>query len=206
MCAKSQECILYPLSLGDEVNFRLSYRGPLKAASQSSTRRVEKKSMRLAFDEQLNGMFPNDELLMRDFSASGGPDGELAKYERGIVSYWPIVRKSMHMVCDLDILFLRRGIPGRIVSSSGDLDNRIKVLFDALRVPSEDEIRGLHEESRGITCLLEDDELITGFRVTSDQLLEPAKDNCNHDVHLIINVEIRLTKITDKNLGYLRTF
>lgn len=201
MCAQSQDSILQPLLWGDEVNFRLTYRGPLKAASQSSTRRAEKNAMRLVFNEQFAQMFPNDELLMRHFGAGG-----LEKYERGIISYWPIVQKSMHMVCDLDILFLRRGVPGRIISSSGDLDNRIKVLFDALRVPTEDEIRGLHDESRGVVCLLEDDDLITGFRVTSDQLLEPQTAPHDHEVHLIINVEIKLTKITEENMGYLRTF
>jgi hypothetical protein len=37
--------------------------------------------------------------------------------------------------CSIDILFLHRDAPGRIVRSGGDIDNRIKVLFDALRVP-----------------------------------------------------------------------
>jgi hypothetical protein len=113
------------------------------------------------------------------------------------------------MVCDLDILFLRRGIPGRLISSDGDLDNRIKILFDSLRMPADDnEVRGVEQkgDARGIICLLEDDGLITGFRVTSDQILDPLTDQNRHNVQLIVNVEIKLTKITDENMGYLRQF
>lgn len=134
-CLKSQPLIvLYPLTFGDEVNFRLTYSGPLKAAGQSETRRLEKLEMRLAFAAQLSGLFKSDELLLKPFSMSGAEYGETVadlaqKYRRGEYSFWPIVRESMHMVCDLDILFLRRGKPGRAVSRDGDLDNRIKVLL-----------------------------------------------------------------------------
>jgi hypothetical protein len=38
--------------------------------------------------------------------------------------------------CALNILFLRRDAPGKVVSGDGDLDNRLKTLFDALRVPN----------------------------------------------------------------------
>jgi hypothetical protein len=34
----------------------------------------------------------------------------------------------------LNILFLRADIPGKVVQS-GDIDNRLKTLFDALRMP-----------------------------------------------------------------------
>jgi hypothetical protein len=192
------------------------YDGPLKAASQSDTRRVEKHRMRLAFDKQLNELFRSDELLLKPFITTNDENDEDSRtsaklwkeYRRGDSSYWPIVRESMHMVCDLDILFLRRGKPGRVISGDGDLDNRIKVLFDALRIPADDnEVRGLESpDHKGILCLLEDDKLITGFRVTSDRILETEQSQARNDVRLIINVEIRVTKITNDNLGYLRHF
>jgi hypothetical protein len=209
----SQHGPFYPLTLGDEVNFRLMYDGPLKAASQSDTRRVEKHRMRLAFAKQLDQLFHADELLLKPFAMTGEEYGhtvaKLGKlYRSGDYSFWPIVRESMHMVCDLDILFLRRGKPGKIISSAGDLDNRVKVLFDALRIPlHENEIRGFKSpDQRGFLCLLEDDKLITGFRVTSDRILEAEQPDARNDVRLIINVEIKVTKITDDNLGYLRQF
>jgi hypothetical protein len=202
----SQHGFLHPLTLGDEVNFRLTYDGPLKAASQSNTRRIEKHRMRLAFNQQLWPLAQADELLTRAFRYD---NTEFENYRRGVMSFWPLVRASMHMVCDLDILYLRRGIPGRLISSDGDLDNRIKVLFDSLRVPADNnEVRGVERsgDPRGIICLLEDDSLITGFRVTSDQLLDAPKDAPRHYVRLIVNVEVKLTKITRENLGYLRQF
>jgi hypothetical protein len=120
-----------------------------------------------------------------------------------------LVREKLHLVCDLDILFLRRDDPGRLISGGGDLDNRIKVLFDALRAPTdENEIRGLHPQGRHVMfCLTEDDKLITGFRVTTDRLLEPAQSEAeeNH-VRLIINVEVRATKLTDENMAYFSHF
>ena len=45
--------------------------------------------------------------------------------------------------CSLDILFLRRDGPGSLVKHGGDIDNRLKVLFDALRMPDTcDEVCG----------------------------------------------------------------
>jgi len=96
--------------------------------------------------------------------------------------------------------------------SGGDLDNRIKVLFDALRVPQDDnEVRGLEPENddeRGtFLCLVEDDKLITGFRVTTDRLLEPAKsEEEQNDVRLIINIEIKAINLTPENMAYFSHF
>lgn len=42
--------------------------------------------------------------------------------------------RTIHLVCHLDILFLRYDEPGQIFTG-GDLDGRIKVWFDALSVP-----------------------------------------------------------------------
>lgn len=46
----------------------------------------------------------------------------------------PLINKYYGWVCDLDILFLRREEAGAIVNG-GDIDNRLKVLFDGLRIP-----------------------------------------------------------------------
>ena len=126
-----------------------------------------------------------------------------------------MVREKLNLVCDLDILFLRRDNPGHLVGNGGDLDNRIKVLFDALRMPQDDnEVRGLSmgTDNKGkpvdfLTCLTEDDKLITGFRVTTDRLLEPAKSEAEqNNVQLVINVEIKATKLTDQNMAYFAHF
>ena len=191
------------------MNFRLTYDGPLKAASQSDTRRKEKHEMRTVFHRQLNRLF---EARDADFLEREIADKELFSLltRRGDFFCFPLVRERLHLVCDLDILFLRREAPGHIVAGGGDLDNRIKVLFDALRMPQDDnEVRGFAAESgkRVLLCLTENDTLITGFRVTTDRLLEPANPPAeeNH-VRLIINVEVKATQLTEENMAYFSHF
>ena len=203
--------LLYPLSIGDEVNFRLTYDGPLKSASQSDTRRKEKHLIRIAFSRQLEQLFKVRDVLHRELHENA-PSAvfKMAKlYKRGDIHCFPLVRGDLHLVCDLDILFLRREEPGALVDG-GDLDNRIKVLFDALRVPMDDnEVRGLSipESDVFLLCLAEDDKLITGFRVTTDRLLEPPTSEAQqNDVRLVINVEVKATKLTPENMGYFSHF
>jgi hypothetical protein len=213
-CAKSQSGFLYQLRLGDEVNFRLTYDGPLKAASQSDTRRIEKHKMRCVFNRQLGRLISHREELGK-MATDQQIDRTILlatqRYNRGKFACLPIVREDLNLVCDLDILFLRRENPGALVCGGGDLDNRLKVLFDALRIPQdENEVRDLSptpEAGPLLVCLLEDDKLITGFRCTTDRLLEPANSESeeNH-VRLIVNVEVKATRLTSENMGYFSHF
>jgi hypothetical protein len=68
------------------------------------------------------------------------------KYRRCGYRFVPLigglVGEGAETVCALDILFLRRESP-RSVVSGGDIDNRLKVLLDALRMPKNcDEVKG----------------------------------------------------------------
>jgi hypothetical protein len=68
----------------------------------------------------------------------------------------PLVRKSLALTCELDILFLRNDAPRSVVTSSGgDLDNRIKTLFDGLRLPEPNDMVGAGQMilSRSTVCL-----------------------------------------------------
>jgi hypothetical protein len=212
----SQPRLLYPLTIGEEVNFRLTYDGPLKAASQSETRRVEKHEIRRVFNRQLWQLFEQRDsgsFMDAEFKAlQEQPEiNPFMRVKRGNFRFLALVRQKLNLVCDLDILFLRRENPGQLIQDGGDLDNRIKVLFDALRIPQDDnEIRGLEpigDWEPLFFCLTEDDKLITGFRIVTDRLLEPAKSDAeqNH-VRLIINVEIKATKLTDLNMAYFSHF
>lgn len=104
----------------------------------------------------------------------------------------PLISKAGGFTCALDILFLRRDNPGHIVSSGGDIDNRIKVLFDGFRMPETvAELGGLSidQDEDPFFCLLEDDQLITRVSVTTDRLIVPQKsDESVHDVFLVIHV------------------
>lgn len=111
---KSQHGLLYPLRLGDEVNFRLTYDGPLKAASQSETRRVEKHAIRCVFNKQLWQLLETRDggsFLDAEFVSLGGEPPP--KVHRGQFQFFALVRERLNLVCDLDILFLRRSSVGR---------------------------------------------------------------------------------------------
>jgi hypothetical protein len=90
----------------------------------------------------------------------------------------------------LDILFLRRDQPGGVVRHGGDVDNRIKVLLDGLRMPDRvEELGGLaiDADENPFYCLLEDDKLITEVNITTDRLLVPRDSNEHiHEVLLVI--------------------
>lgn len=119
------------------------------------------------------------------------------------VGYIPAVRRSLHLVCELDILFLRREEPGSLVFQGGDLDNRIKCLFDALRVPSADEAKKAPTTTDDpLYCLLEQDTLISDFSVKTGRLLG-SRNKKPHAVRLWIDVTIKVLRVTEENMCLL---
>jgi hypothetical protein len=91
-------------------------------------------------------------------------------------------------------LFLRRDTPGGLVENGGDIDNRIKVLLDGLRMPNivrELGGDGFEPDENPFYCLLEDDKLIMKISVTTDRLLL-LQTSCErvHDVFLEIHVTV----------------
>ncbi len=120
----------------------------------------------------------------------------------------PLVNNRLKLSCGLDILFLRRDMPGiPLIHSGGDIDNRLKVLFDALRVPANcDEVAGAvrdTDEDPYFFCLLEDDALITEVSVTTDTLLTPYVAGQENDVHLVIKVKVKPTEFSFENLEFV---
>ena len=105
---------------------------------------------------------------------------------------------------ELDILFLRKSPPGGIIKTGGDIDNRLKTLFDGLRRPSDgNEIPtgdkpGPNESPFHV--LLSDDALITKISVSTDQFFE-AKDP--DEVMLIIQVTVARSSVTVGNVSYI---
>ena len=116
-------------------------------------------------------------------------------YKRGDYRFAPLIRKG-EVICSLDILFLRRDSPGHLIKNTGgDIDNRIKTLFDAFRIPEAGELGIYKTPAAGenpFYCLLQDDSDIAEVRVTTDRLLLP-QETLEHrdDVHLVIHVKTR---------------
>ena len=106
--------------------------------------------------------------------------------------------KSLSLSCDLDILFLRQDDPGSLITQGGDLDGRIKTLLDALRMPSAQEQNVSGPASANTFCLLESDTLISSMNVETERLLFPETTH-PHEVHLIIEVSLRVLRVDQSN-------
>ena len=113
-------------------------------------------------------------------------------------SYMPLVRKSLHLSCELDILFLRPEDPGNLYSQGGDLDNRIKTLLDALRKPSEQEWDSKPSDVGFMHVLLEEDSLVSKINVDTDRLLFPQTESAQ-EAFLIIEVSLVVLQVHPYN-------
>lgn len=112
--------------------------------------------------------------------------------------FFPLVRNSLDLNCELDILFLRQQDPGGLVSQGGDIDNRIKTLLDALRMPSPTEQHRFPNEGDPVYCLMESDTLVSRLNVDTDRLLFPESEKAN-EVHLVIEVTVNVLSVGPHN-------
>ena len=118
------------------------------------------------------------------------------------VKFFPLVRDTLALSCSLKIQFLRQGPRGRVYQG-GDLDGRLKLLLDALSVPQNDnEVCEDDAIEQPVYCLVEDDRLVTGFEVVSEELLTADDGAAENLVHLVITVDVRV----DRARGYNEIF
>jgi hypothetical protein len=136
------------------MRFTLVYDGPLPAQSADSRLR-DKHAIREKFHEQLRELWETTPVLRVDWrkwrALSQTERAELTEsrprskstlvqeFVVGRFSFVPLVTKVHRLLAELDILFLRREPTGSLFTTNkaGDLDNRLKVLFDALRLPRD---------------------------------------------------------------------
>jgi hypothetical protein len=114
-------------------------------------------------------------------------------------AYIPLIRKSLNLACALDILFLRHEDPGSLVLQGGDIDGRIKTLFDALRMPTEaEEKAGGVPTANPLFCLLESDSLVSDLSVKTGRLLGDRTKK-SHAVRLTIDVTVKVLRVMNEN-------
>jgi hypothetical protein len=149
----------------NQVEFRLIYKGSLPAEGQDghdpSNRRArapEKQRIRKQLHLQLRELWnQHPELRIWKEAVYEAIPGGIATQIRSVVPgfhtktwlehiadsyvacdgnrFVPLIREASGFTCSLDILFLRRDNPGSLIQSGGDIDNRIKVLLDGLKMP-----------------------------------------------------------------------
>jgi len=116
--------------------------------------------------------------------------------------FLPLISQKTLLMAELEVLFLRPQEPGSLVGHGGDIDNRIATVFDALRVPSAQELpKGDKPQPDEVPfyCTLEDDGLITAISVVTDRLL-PYKDPA--EVLLVIRVRTKVRQLATMNLAF----
>jgi len=200
------------------MQFRLTYEGPLKASGNNSRNTAYKHEIRKAFHPQLKNLWTNNINLnalahtSMDFMNNPLPmaprssETDSRVYINFLAEHYavkeykiiPLVTERLALWCGLDILFLRISPPGKVLSS-GDIDNRIKTLFDALKRPSQlsdfgpEYVRPTGVEENPLFVLLEDDSLVAKLSVETDTMLEPLIGGIpqDTDARLVITVTIR---------------
>ncbi len=116
--------------------------------------------------------------------------------------------RSYSLLVGLEVLFLRPDPPGGIIRSA-DIDNRLKTLFDALRMPSGASELGGYDPAEGedpFFVLLEDDSLLSHIAIETDTLLEPTESSggeflANH-ARLVMTVSLKPYFQTVSNLHF----
>lgn len=198
------------------MEFRLTYEGPLYGASNGNTRASHKHDIRRVFHRQLRQFWQVHPFLRNApwrkrleghvFPTKRWHDHLAEQWRQLDYTFIPLVSHDLSLICGLDILFMRPGTPGEILRS-GDIDNRLKTLFDALRMPAnKDELGGNNVPTADETpfyCLLTDDKLVAHVSVETDILLEPTKpDADDNDCRLVIRVKLKPFDIGWDNLNF----
>ena len=179
------------------MEFRLTYMGKLPSQNSQRSRLAEKHAIRRYLHTQLKTLWSTDRFLVAMDNEPSTPDGvrepTASEELTGQFGCVPLIGSKWGTACSLDILFLRRDFPGDIVWK-GDIDNRIKVLLDALHIPQEHDpsMERSGEGEDPLYVLLEDDKLIVDLRVVTDRLLgpiDPRRQEKESDVYLVIHVK-----------------
>ena len=110
----------------------------------------------------------------------------------------------MNVVAEVQVMLMRPYPPGQLLTKGGDIDNRLKTLFDALTMPRHANALPLGAvpgaDQTPFFCVLEDDNLVTSVSVRTEQLLEQGLDQTLVDV--AISVVTNVTRHTIGNAGF----
>ena len=199
---------------GFEVEFKLVYQGLLPAESSKHSRTAEKHAIRKYFHKQLKELWEKHPLLSKmanaNVSAPGAPPGTYIKalearankFSKCGFRFVPIVEKDLALNCSIDIVFLRRDNPVRLVKQGGDLDNRMNIVFDALAMPEHCEELPSNakpdSDEDPFYVLVQDDYLITKINVSTDRLLTPpiVAQHAHNEVHLIVSAKVNVMAVS----------
>ena len=185
------------------MRFRLLFEGEIKPRQKARPAHIH--AIRQSFHPQVARLWDHaplvglkDKWLLDRVDPDPTPEQKFfyARIEdMGGRRFSSIVAKDLG--AELDIIFLRQQARGQLIGEGGDIDNRLKTLFDALRMPSKAEVQQLGNfaanDAQPLHCLLRDDAFIHRVNVETDRLLRDAKAR---ELVAIINVTIVVTRVT----------
>ena len=185
------------------MEFCLHYEGKLKSSDTAAGKHRIRTSLHrqlksICADSRFSTVFAKDLEDRRDL------DDAPLFIEHSGKRYWFLISEHLKTVVDLDISLMLPHEVGAIVKNGGDIDNRIKTLFDALRVPSvASEIPRSDDfdySDGGMYCLLQDDKLINKISIQSFQDFDPISPD---SVRCIIKVTTKITAALWGNFHFL---
>jgi hypothetical protein len=189
-----------------ELKFTLKYRGRLKSAQGGGTKGLV-HTIRRTFDSQLKyrwqvtpelkrWMLPpfSNHLAIRDKSIRT----EWYRKRVGNYLFLPlvIISDTRPLVAELDVRILWRDRAGNFLAKTDDgidLDNRLKVILDALTVPQENQLPTVNPQNgeEQTFCLLADDKLVVKLGIAAERLIgdsEPGEPRDFADVSIEVVV------------------
>jgi len=194
------------------MRFTLKYRGEeLKSSGNTGGRILEKQLLRACFHRQLERVWAKHNqlslvkrnTLQPPVMASGRYDvkrpiegstlyGFLFRHVVKDTGFVPLLTGPMEAHCHLGLRVGRTVKPGSIIFDGGDLDGRLKTLFDALRMPRDaSELPKDFHGGAECLCLLSDDSLITGLAIDSYELFDEHSEN-----YVDIDLTVTITAMT----------
>jgi hypothetical protein len=191
------------------VRFTLTYDGPLHVGERAQG----KQRVREAFHPQLSDLWTYEPLIysasLLDHAGQRFPEqpykpGVTVQVAVGGQVYAPLVTRNLKLTAELDVLLLRAGPAGNVLTGQGDIDNRLKVLFDSLSVPTPQQVKpcsdGLGTRDRPLHTLLEDDALVTRVNVDTARLLG---HHAPGHMRAVVRVDVRPTGHISANQVFL---
>ncbi len=159
--------------------------------------------MRKSFDTQLKKLWGKEPFaVLKKWEDTNFTTG--VKDFRRIIdnqTFLPLYGKTISVGVNLDITLLTGMHEQSPILKSGDLDNRIKRVIDALRAPQQKgELYGDLKENKRWHCLLEDDDAVIGLKAKAGTFLD--SDN-NKESFVFIKVTPAPLTVTMSNIAML---